>query len=160
MQLGRMDRTCATVVDVRGETALVAVRPAAACAGCAARAGCVDPVAGVEGMRMVEADNPVGAGEGDVVALDISPQGLAAAAALLYGFPAATALAGAAIGTTVLAPLSGLDRDLAAGLALVLCLLLALLAVRRWGRRLARRRSFRVSIVAVVGVGSDEGGPG
>jgi sigma-E factor negative regulatory protein RseC len=126
----------ATVLEVRGDTALVRCHSQAACQRCAEGRGCgggaLSRLLG-ERLHVVEAaTGGLDLRPGDEVTVGLEPRGFLHASAAVYFLPLVTALGGALIGTAWFGAgdavaLAGAVAGLAAGLA--------------WARGFGRRRS-------------------
>lgn len=153
-----MNQTCAEVIELRNEWAVVRAVTLPMCGGCHAHGVCGESLFGGSRTRTVAARNDAGARVGDLVALEVSPKAVTASAAVLYGIPTAAVLAGATLGAFIGPALLGLGRDASAGIFLAIFLMVALLGVRILGERLARRPAFQVRVVEVLPAKAKESG--
>ena len=100
-----------TVVELRGELALVEVEPSM-CGGCAQEGAC-NLLAGKPEKSTVLALNRAGAGPGDPVSVELSAAARTKSACLLYVIPSISLVVGAAVGQQLLAGVGSLDPVLA-----------------------------------------------
>lgn len=148
-----MDCATAEVLEVRGRTAMVRARPAAPCASCAGAGGCGElRLSEARGGRpqTLEVDNPVGAGVGDTVAIELPARGVLAIAVLLYLFPTVAAIGGALLGRGLGPALLGVSPDVGSVLFLAALLGASFGTLAAVHPRLAARRSLRVTITDVL----------
>lgn len=148
-----MDCATAEVLGVGGRTAIVRATPAAGCASCSARGGCVElRFASAAGDRTatLEVDNPVGAQVGDTVAIDLPARGVLTIAGLLYLLPVLAAILGALVGRALGPALLGLSADLGSVVFLAALLGASFVALAALHPRLAQRPTLRVAITDVL----------
>lgn len=125
-------------IDPLRKTARVEIRPREACSHCSARSACNSTG---EETKVVEANNPIGAGVGDWVNLEISENISLAATLLVFGIPLLFLIVGIVIGEII----SG-DR-----LALILGgsgLLTAFLLVKIFDKYLNKKRKILPTIIS------------
>jgi len=84
-----------TVIEVRGQTALVRLRRSAACSGCASAGQC--HAGRGESEQLLEARNEPGAAAGDAVRVAVSARAVINASARIYTLPVAGLLVGAGV---------------------------------------------------------------
>lgn len=84
-----------TVIEVRGQTALVSLKRSSACSGCAAAGKC--HAGGGENEQLLEARNDAGAAAGDAVSVAVSARAVLTASARKYLLPVAGLLVGAGV---------------------------------------------------------------
>jgi sigma-E factor negative regulatory protein RseC len=102
-----------TVVEVRGETAQVLLRRSRLCDGCGSCCVLVD-----DKTMLAEAENSVGAKQGDRVIVDL-PKGVSIRAAyILYGIPLLAFLAGLGLGALLGSAVFGGGATVVLGLVL------------------------------------------
>lgn len=132
------------VTAVDGGFAWVACRAQQDCARCAAGQGCGGGILGrwlADRLHRVRVVHDGSARVGECVVIAVSERALFLAAALVYGVPLATALAGAVAGRMV----SG--TEVAAFAGLVLGLGAGFLWVRAFSRKIPVQRWFQPAIV-------------
>ncbi|HHV79461.1 MAG TPA: SoxR reducing system RseC family protein [Firmicutes bacterium] len=132
------------VKEVKGDTAVVALRRTQACAHCG-RCGAF--TATTPDFILVEAKNLAGAKEGDDVDLEMEPGTVYKAALLLYGIPLILGGCGYLLGRAVI------GGDAGGLLLAVIFVGLGYLIVRAYDRTAARSESFKPTIVAIIGRG-------
>lgn len=144
-----MEQPRGKIISISGNDperrALVEVDAAAACARCAEGRGCGAGLGSARpATRRVEATIPAGANvsPGDTVVISLAPQSVLAAAAIVYGWPLAGAVAGAGFAYL------GAYGDTAAALAALGGLVVGGLLVRRRLARTACLRQFTPRVVA------------
>lgn len=136
------------VVEVKGETALVRVASSAHCAGCAAAGTCLS---GAGGDRVVEADNRLGASEGEKVILSVPSRDLLTASFQVYIIPVLGVLAGAGAAQLAVGRLAGPEAAAAAaGIGGVAGAVLAVVFTRFFRRCRPGSVSLRPRITRVV----------
>jgi sigma-E factor negative regulatory protein RseC len=131
-------REQATVIEGRGELALVRMKRSEACAGCRACAA----IAG--GNMEVEAGNPVRARPGDRVEIEINDARYLRAAFLVFIMPLIGALAGYGAGASLAGSEGAGIVCGAAGMALVFVIL------RAYDKRVGRMGTLRPRIVRII----------
>jgi len=120
-----------TVVELRGDCALIKTSKDSSCESCLSRHTCITDN---EEEMIVEADNPVHARMGDRVLLTIGADTTIRAGLLLYVIPLLSFLVGILAGNALLAPLfPDYDTDLVAAATGALLLLTALIGLRIYG---------------------------
>jgi sigma-E factor negative regulatory protein RseC len=130
-----------TVVEVKGQLAMVSTQAKRACHSCSARGVCH---LGGDTTMMAEVDNPLGAKVGHVVVIRLKSRTILGAAVLLYGLPLMVFLVGIALGQMLTHHQLG---SVAIGLA---CLAGAYAVVWRVDRRLRVSGKIRPEIVQIV----------
>ena len=108
---GKDNCQAGTVVELRGELALVEVSPSL-CGGCAHQGAC-NLLVGEPEKTTVLALNRVGAAVGDPVSVELSGAARTKSACLLYVIPSISLVVGAAVGQQLLAGVGSLDPVLA-----------------------------------------------
>jgi sigma-E factor negative regulatory protein RseC len=134
------------IVTALGDgVATVRTTPSAACKSCSAHGSC--HANGDE--REVEVLNPIGAGCGDRIVLNLSSGAFLRATFLLYIVPIIGLMLGAGLGHYA-APFLGINPSLSAAMAAFACFGLAVGFVRFQGDRMARRSRYRPAIIRVI----------
>ena len=120
-----------TVIELRGECALIKTSKDSSCDSCLSRHSCITDN---EEEMIVEADNPIHARMGDKVLLTIGAETTIRAGLILYVIPLISFLAGILGGNAFLSPLfPDYDPDLVAAATGALLLLTSLVGLRVYG---------------------------
>jgi sigma-E factor negative regulatory protein RseC len=124
-----------TVLEVRGEHALIEAARRGVCEGCADQQSCAVDALGSSGhTEVVLARNPIGAGAGDVVEFDLAGHAELRISLLVWVVPLVGLIAGAIGGANLHAAIS-LERDVGTLVGAVLGSALAFGAVVAVDRR-------------------------
>jgi sigma-E factor negative regulatory protein RseC len=124
-----------TVLEVRGEHALIEAARRGVCEGCADQQSCaVDALGSSDHIESVLAHNPVAAGPGDVVEFDLAGHAELRISLLVWVVPLAGLIAGAIVGANLHGAIS-LGRDVGTLAGAVLGVALAFGAVVAVDRR-------------------------
>ncbi|MFW6113831.1 MAG: SoxR reducing system RseC family protein [Actinomycetota bacterium] len=131
------------VVSVHGDTARVLLRRSRYCEGCGSCCVVID-----DDTMLAEADNPVGAVEGDIVAVDLPPGKSIKAAYILYGIPLLAFLVGFGLGALLGALISGGSLIVPLGLLLAFGLMVTAFIIlsRVYGPNSRTSSDYRMSI--------------
>ena len=131
----------------------VRVSRAEACMACESHGACT-ALGGQVKDHLLVIPNPLGAEPGQWVSLNMPESGVMGASAVLYGIPALTIIAGAALGNSQAGSL-GLQPDPATAIGAGLGLLSGLGLVFLLNRTLGGRQSFRPRMVHILETASE-----
>ncbi|MBN1533997.1 MAG: SoxR reducing system RseC family protein [Spirochaetes bacterium] len=146
-----MEAECGTVVSVEGRFVIVEAQGGSQCEGCAMGHSC--GLGAKDRPRRIRMRNSIGVAEGDRVLFTLQERTVLIASFLLYLFPVAMLIGGAAAGAA--AGIPGVDRDLSAAGGGIAALLVSLGIIRLLSRRLERMKSV---VPILVGTVPPEGG--
>jgi len=120
-----------TVIELRGECALIKTTRDSSCESCLSRHSCITDS---ETEMIVEADNPIHAQKGDRVLLSIGTETTLKAGVALYLVPLAFFIVGVLVGNTYVTPFfPDYGPDLVAAGTGVLFLFAAFIGLRAYG---------------------------
>jgi len=136
------------VVGIEGGTALVRASAGSQCSGCAAAGSCQT---GAGRERVVEADNALGAAEGERVILSVPSSALLKASFQVYMVPVIGVLLGAGAAQMTVQLLAGdAAGGAAAGIGGVAGVVLSVLAVRAYRKRHPESGALRPRISKIL----------
>ncbi len=136
------------VVENRGATVLIKTERKSACESCASKKSCHSIS---ETEMLIEAENPVGAGVGDMVIYEIGAGSVIKAGMLLYLVPLLSFILGVVLGQGASGRFfAGHNPDLVAGLSGALFLAAAFVGLKLYGRRFERDKAYRPHVLRVV----------
>jgi len=142
-----------TVIEIRGDRALVAASLRGICADCADRSACsMDSSDGADGTGRtdeIEVLNPINARPGHTVEFDLPGHTELKVSLLIWAVPVVGLIAGAAAGATLLAGL-GLSADLATLIGAAAGIGLGFAIVVACDRKAARTRALVPRIKKIV----------
>ncbi len=134
-----------TVINTRGDIAVVRTKRSEACKGCSAHGSC-----SAKGNDMeVEVVNRAGAMIGDDVAIQIRTGSFLKATFLLYVFPILCMILGAVAGEK-LAPSLGFDNSVLSAVSGFLCFFAAIWVVRIKGREMGEKEEYHPKIIRII----------
>lgn len=147
-QVRSMIEEIGTVVETRGNLALVRTERGGACAGCGSATFC--HMAEGEKEAIVEAENRLHAAVGQKVRVSIPASTFLAGTLFLYMFPLGGLFLGMACGSLIAGRSPGADHDLLAAAGSLGGLCLFLLIQRLFNSRFRRNRRFRPVISHMI----------
>lgn len=137
-----------TVLELRGEAAIIKARRTTTCESCISKDLCKSLT---ETEMVVEADNPAGARVGDKVVFTIGAATLLKAGVLFYLLPLIAFITGVVTGQVLIpSVLPGKNPDLASAAFGFLFLALTLVGLRLYGRNAEKKSKLRPRVLRVV----------
>lgn len=136
------------VTSVSGATAWIKTKRSDACDHCSSKDSC--KTLGGGGEMAVEVINRVGAKPGDHVVVNFKTSSLLKATFLIYVLPILCLMAGAGIGVKLSETvLLSMDRSVLSAITGFGAFAIALGGVKIWGNRMAKKESYRPSIIRI-----------
>lgn len=146
-----MQGECGTVIEVRGNRALLSAAPNAGCSSCALKDSCM--LGGDDRKRKIWVGNTLGARPGDTVEFAVRAQAVVRISLLLYLVPVIMMIGGITAGFR-LNHYMGLDKDLSGALWGLAGLILAFAAIRVVSGIWQRHNTYEPVMIRII---SDDG---
>jgi sigma-E factor negative regulatory protein RseC len=137
-----------TVMEVKGETAVIKAQRTTSCESCMSKDICHSLT---ETDMVIEAENPAGAKVGDRVIFTVGVATLLKAGVLFYLFPLLGFISGIVLGQVLASTIApGLNPDLLSAAMGFFILILTFLGLRLYGKRAENNKALRPRVLKVV----------